>query len=120
MLFLLFALFYTSGCKKPDAIQNVVNPFVPSVVVTPPANTFAGPLAADDYTPIASYANRAQWNLANVHDPTVEKSGDYYYMYGTDASYGNVLEGHGHFPYRRSKDLVKWEFMGTAFATVPA
>lgn len=114
------ALLYTSGCKKPDVVSNVVVPVVPPIVVTPPANTFAGPLEADDYTPIASYANRGQWNLANVHDPTVEKSGDYYYMYGTDASYGNVLDGYGHFPYRRSKDLVKWDFMGTAFAAVPA
>ncbi|MDI1305267.1 MAG: arabinan endo-1,5-alpha-L-arabinosidase, partial [bacterium] len=64
--------------------------------------------------------SNSQWNLANVHDPTVAKCGDYYYMYQTDASYGNATEGHGHFFYRRSKDLVNWEFMGSSMTTAPA
>ena len=115
-----YSLLFITGCKKPDTASNSVQPTVPPIAETPPANAFNGPLNPDDYSSISSYENRALWNLANVHDPTVEKSGDYYYMYGTDASYGNVLDGHGHFPYRRSKDLVKWDFMGTAFATVPA
>ncbi|MDR0543255.1 MAG: arabinan endo-1,5-alpha-L-arabinosidase [Dysgonamonadaceae bacterium] len=80
---------------------------------------FVSPQYADDYSNIAAWSNRNQWNLANVHDPTVEKCGEYYYMYGTDASYGNVHRG-GHFPYRRSKDLVNWEFQGMAMTTVPA
>jgi arabinan endo-1,5-alpha-L-arabinosidase len=41
-------------------------------------------------------------------------------MYQTDASYGNAHDGYGHFPYRRSKDLVNWEFMGMAFTAAPA
>lgn len=101
-------LIIVSGCKKKDTIQ-------PEVV-----NTFQGPTYPDNYTPISSWSDRSEWNLANVHDPTVEKCGEYYYMYGTDASYGNVLEGNGHFPYRRSKDLVNWEFMGTVFTDTPA
>ena len=109
-LFMAVILLLTSGCKKSDVVQ-------------PPApvpNNFPGPSYADNYTSISSWSNRAEWNLANVHDPTVEKSGDYYYMYQTDASYGNVHEGKGHYPYRRSKDLVNWEFMGMAFSNVPA
>lgn len=82
-------------------------------------NTFKGPTYPDDYTDIASWGLRSQWNLANVHDPTVTKAGDYFYMYQTDASYGNVHVGHGHFPVRRSKDLVHWDFMGMAFSEVP-
>jgi arabinan endo-1,5-alpha-L-arabinosidase len=78
------------------------------------------PTYIDNYVSIASWGSRTQWNLANVHDPTVEKCGEYYYMYQTDASYGNAHEGHGHYPYRRSKDLVNWEFLGMAFTTVPA
>ncbi len=78
----------------------------------------------DDYTwsgdNIHEWYNRSRWNLANVHDPSVVYDGQYYYMYGTDASFGNVINGHGHFPYRRSKDLVKWDFMGTAMSSVPA
>ena len=104
-------LLLTVSCKKTDPV---------TVPVVPPANNFPGPAYADNYTSISSWSNRSQWNLANVHDPTVEKSGDYYYMYQTDASYGNVHEGNGHYPYRRSKDLVNWEFMGMAFTSVPA
>ncbi|PRX46850.1 arabinan endo-1,5-alpha-L-arabinosidase [Salegentibacter salegens] len=81
---------------------------------------FPGPTYADNYTGIASWQDRVQWNLANVHDPTVEKDGEYFYMYQTDASYGNAHEGNGHFPARRSKDLVEWEFMGAVFSEAPA
>lgn len=80
---------------------------------------YTAPTYSDDYSTIASWTFNASWNLANVHDPTVVKCGDYYYMYGTDASYGNALDGHGHFPYRRSKDLVTWSFLGTAMPSVP-
>ncbi|WP_299781831.1 arabinan endo-1,5-alpha-L-arabinosidase [uncultured Formosa sp.] len=83
-------------------------------------NTFEGPTYSDNYTPIASWENRSLWNLANVHDPTIVKEGDYYYMYQTDASYGNAQEGHGHFPYRRSKDLVYWEYLGSVFTETPS
>ena len=77
------------------------------------------PLYSDDYSLIAEWSRRALWNLANVHDPTVEKCGDYYYMYSTDASYGNAHLGRGHYPYRRSKDLVNWEFLGMAMPQTP-
>jgi len=101
-------LLFASSCKKKEAEQ-------PVETVTPVVSTFKGPTYSDNYTSIASWSNRSQWNLSNVHDPTVEKCGDYYYMYGTDASYGNAHDGYGHYPYRRSKDLVNWEFMGMAF-----
>ncbi len=85
-----------------------------------PGENYIIPDYADDYSSISSWANRAQWNLANVHDPSVVYDGEYYYMYGTDASYGNVHDGHGHFPYRRSKDLVNWEFRGMAMLSTPS
>ena len=44
----------------------------------------------------------------------------YYYMYQTDASYGNAHEGHGHFHCRRSKDLVNWEYLGATMEEAPA
>ncbi len=81
---------------------------------------FAGPTYPDDYTGIAAWSQRSQWNLANLHDPTVEKDGEYFYMYQTDASYGNAHEGHGHYPVRRSKDLVNWEHQGAVFSEAPA
>ncbi len=83
-------------------------------------SNYSPPVYADDYSSMASWETRNLWNLANVHDPTVEKCGEYYYMYTTDASYGNVHLGHGHFHHRRSKDLVNWEYMGASMPYAPA
>lgn len=81
---------------------------------------FDGPEYLDNYTPIASWSDRNQWNLANVHDPTVVKDDEYYYMYQTNASYGNTHEAGGEYPVRRSPDLVNWEYMGSVFDAAPA
>jgi arabinan endo-1,5-alpha-L-arabinosidase len=103
------------GCNDDD--------LKPKGIITkdPDPNTdFTAPSDADDYSSIASWSSRSQWNLANVHDPSVVYDGEYYYMYSTDASYGNAHDGKGHFLYRRSKDLVNWEFRGMAMAQTPA
>ncbi|GLB48315.1 arabinan endo-1,5-alpha-L-arabinosidase [Neptunitalea lumnitzerae] len=104
------------GCSKDDGTSGGT----PEVPEEPVGNEFDGPTYADDYTPISSWSQRGQWNLANVHDPSVTKQGDYYYMYQTDASYGNAHDGHGHFPYRRSTDLINWDYQGAAMASTPA
>ena len=81
---------------------------------------YEAPAYPDNYLNISGWANRDEWNLANVHDPTVMKADDgYYYMYQTDASYGNAHDGHGHFHARRSKDLVNWEYMGATMKSTP-
>ncbi|MEL7835081.1 arabinan endo-1,5-alpha-L-arabinosidase [Fodinibius sp. Rm-B-1B1-1] len=80
--------------------------------------TFDGPMYSDDYTSRSDWSDRGEWDLENVHDPTVVKDGDFFYMYQTNASYGNVHQGHGNYPYRRSKDLVNWEYRGAAFSEV--
>ena len=55
-----------------------------------------------------------------MHDPSVVLAEDgYYYMYQTDASYGNAHTGHGHFHARRSKDLVNWEYLGGTMPKLP-
>lgn len=89
--------------------------------------TFTSPSYADNYTSLSTWANRSRWNLANIHDPSVMKAEDgYYYMYCTDAGYGNpqmddVKNGrHGHFQCRRSKDLVNWEYMGATMYGLPS
>ena len=118
-LVLFLATVSVSSCSNSDA-PTTPTPAptpVPPVVIAP---GFPGPSYLDNYTSISSWGSNSQWNLANVHDPTVAKCGDYYYMYQTDASYGNATEGHGHFFYRRSKDLVNWEFMGSSMTTAPA
>ena len=109
-----------AGCSEDDNIE-YVNPgskLKTDVVITDGQNL------NDDYTNIADWGNRFKWNLANVHDPSVVLADDgYYYMYQTDASYGNAHVGEGqargHFYCRRSKDLVNWEFMGPTMHGVP-
>jgi len=115
-LVLLLVVASISSCSSSDA--PTPDP-TPNPTPTPTPAAFPGPSYADNYTSIAAWGTNSQWNLANVHDPTVEKCGDYYYMYQTDASYGNATDGHGHFFYRRSKDLVNWEFMGSSMTTAP-
>ena len=84
-------------------------------------SAYKAPNYADDYRNYASWDNRANWNLGNVHDPTVMRADDgYYYMYQTDASFGNVHNGNGHFHGRRSKNLVDWEYLGATMPTVPS
>ncbi|MFO7370933.1 MAG: arabinan endo-1,5-alpha-L-arabinosidase [Bacteroidales bacterium] len=85
-----------------------------------PVTSFTIPTYADDYSPIASWVNRSEWNLANVHDPSVAFYNGYYYMYGTDASYGNEALGHGHFQGKRSTDLVNWQWVGGPFYEAPS
>ena len=109
-----------AGCSEDDNIE-YVNPgskVKTDVVITDGQNL------NDDYTNIADWSNRFKWNLANVHDPSVVLADDgYYYMYQTDASYGNAHVGEGqargHFYCRRSKNLVNWEFMGPTMHGVP-
>lgn len=81
---------------------------------------YVAPAYEDNYVGIAAWDQRSRWNLANVHDPTVMKADDgYYYMYQTDASYGNAHIGNGHFHARRSRDLVNWEYLGATMTENP-
>ncbi|MBA7521804.1 hypothetical protein ES705_13915 [subsurface metagenome] len=61
--------------------------------------------------------NPSTWQHFNTHDPTVYKDGEWFYMYSTDASWGNIHNTGA--LKRRSKDLVNWEFLGNAFDGVP-
>lgn len=86
----------------------------------PSLEEYVAPPYADNYVDIAAWSNRGQWNLANVHDPSVVLAEDgYYYMYQTDASYGNAHLAGGHFHGRRSKDLVNWEYLGGTMKELP-
>ena len=81
---------------------------------------YVAPTYVDNYVDIAGWEQRNKWNLANVHDPTVVLAEDgYYYMYQTDASYGNAHTAGGHFHSRRSKDLVNWEYLGGVMQSLP-
>ena len=87
----------------------------------PTPSSWTAPAYSDDYRSISEWSKRSQWNLANVHDPSVVLADDgYYYMYQTDASYGNAHTAGGHFHARRSKNLVDWEYMGGTMTNAPA
>jgi len=122
IILLSLSSLFAIGCSGGDATEDVNKP-----TPTQPSGSdeqlasYVAPTYNDDYTSIASWDNRSKWNLANVHDPSVMKADDgYYYMYQTDASYGNAHIGHGHFFCRRSKNLVDWEFMGATMSRLPA
>ena len=118
---LLFSTLLLVNCSGHDATDNVQQHEEITDVLAEQLAVYVAPTYNDDYTSIASWDNRSKWNLANVHDPTVVKADDgYYYMYQTDASYGNAHLGHGHFFCRRSKNLVDWEFMGATMSSLPS
>lgn len=137
---LLLACTLAVGCSSSsDDPEIPVNP-TPTPTPTPnptptPGDQTAGELANykcptydDNYTSVAAWTQRSKWNLANMHDPTVVKASDgYYYMYQTDASYGNEHQKdirnsnkHGHFFCRRSKNLVDWKFVGATMVGLPS
>lgn len=94
-----------------------------SVMLTPTSS--ANPWG-DNYLSVSKMEDYRQWGTYNVHDPSCCKLGDYYYMYSTDAIFGeNRKEAKekgismGYIQMRRSKDLVNWEFLGWAFPEIP-
>ena len=135
---LLLACTLAVGCSSSSDDPEVpVNPTptpTPNPTPTPGDQTaeelanYKCPTYDDNYTSVAAWTQRSKWNLANMHDPTVVKASDgYYYMYQTDASYGNAHQKdirnsnkHGHFFCRRSKNLVDWEFVGATMVGLPS
>lgn len=80
----------------------------------------------DDYTSVSSMEQYRDWGTYNVHDPSCRKVGDTYYMYSTDAIYGeDKLAAQqagvplGFIQVRKSNDLVNWDFSGWAFSEIP-
>ena len=72
---------------------------------------FEGPPYFDTYHEYWNVPEK--WTIYNVHDPSVNKDGEWYYMYSTDVSMGGGTPYGGH--KRRSGNLIDWEFLGTAF-----
>lgn len=106
----LIILFVFSSC-------NNKTPFIPISSPNP---------WKDDYSEISKIKDYKQWGTYNVHDPAGKKFGEYYYIYSTDAIFGEnrkeMKESEilvGNIQIRRSKDLVNWEFVGWAFNEIP-
>ncbi len=98
ILFILLAIgiqfVHSQECNKPD---------------------FVGPNQYDTYFEFEQ--TPSNWQNFNVHDPTVNKDGIWYYMYNTDVGMG-YDPGTGALK-RKSKDLINWEFLGQAFNGIP-
>ena len=65
----------------------------------------------------SAVSNKTEWGNLNTHDPGIFKDGDYYYVFSTDASRGNIADPG--VQIRKSKDLINWEYSGTAFEELP-
>ena len=110
---LCLLLFFIS-CKKGGG---TVDGGTPPVVPEPPFDINS---IKDTYADVASYSNRSLWGPYNTHDPSIVKAGDWWYCYSTDAAYGNPVGLNPGLLVRRSKDLINWQFMGTALNGLPA
>jgi arabinan endo-1,5-alpha-L-arabinosidase len=107
-------LLLVSACKKKTGGDD-------GTVVQPPVTptpAFDINAITDTYASVAAYDTRSQWGPYNTHDPSIVKAGDWYYCYSTDAAYGigNLTPG---LLVRKSKDLVNWQFVGTALNGIP-
>ena len=71
----------------------------------------------DDYSAIASQSYSSQWGPYNLHDPTVIRHEDQFFIFSTDVAFGP--NGDCGIMQRRSGDLVQWRFMGWVFDGVP-
>lgn len=68
------------------------------------------PLQSDNYWEVSGTTSK--WGPYNLHDPSIIRTRGYFYVYGTDAAWAQTVKG---IPYRRSRDLVNWEYLGTVF-----
>ncbi len=75
------------------------------------------PNIPDDYSSISDLSNSSLWGPYNLHDPSIIKSGDTYYIFSTDVAYGP--NGKCGIIFRKSSDLVHWQFLGWVFNGVP-
>lgn len=81
---------------------------------------------ADNYLSVADMNSYLKWGTYNVHDPSCLLIGDTYYMFSTDAIFGEdstVIKQNnlpfGYIQMRKSKDLVHWQFAGWVFSQIP-
>lgn len=95
-----------------------ITPTPPVNPGNPTAEPFDINQLKDTYAEIAPYEFRFKWGPYNVHDPSVIKEGEYYHCYGTDVGYGTTVPPG--VQIRKSKDLINWEYVGTAFNGLPA
>jgi arabinan endo-1,5-alpha-L-arabinosidase len=112
ILFVALTLFSSSCKKNVDGGGGG-----PDTTTIPPPPPFDINSIKDTYDELAPFANYLKWGPYNVHDPSVIKSGEYFYSFSTDAGFGiDVRPG---LQIRKSKDLVQWEFVSWVFPSLP-
>lgn len=109
----LVACVWLSSCSK-HASEPVTQqpPVIPPVVSPFDINSIS-----DTYENISSFSDYSKWSVYNVHDPSVIKSGDFYYSYSTDVGFGITVRSG--IQVRKSRDLVEWTFVGWVFNNLP-
>lgn len=77
------------------------------------------PKAPPDYPmyDTASIDNESKWNIMNVHDPSILKTDDGYYLYNTDVRVAGTPRAG--IMVRKSRDLIHWDWVGYALDGVP-
>jgi len=113
-IFALLQLVSTSSCKKGSDDPLPSDTTIIPHVITDSLN----PGYTDDYAQYAALANSGFWGPYNLHDPSIIKYQNYYYIFSTDVAYGP--NGKCGIMMRKSKDLVHWNFSGWVFNGVPA
>lgn len=111
VFFVITTLVFTACSKKNDTRA------ADTPAGTDTTSTFDISSITDTYASVASVASYSQWGPYNVHDPSIIKSGDYYYCFSTDVAYGATIRPG--IQIRKSKDLVQWQFVGWAFNGLP-
>lgn len=100
-----------SGCGS-----NAVDPDKGIQYPSAPFGENANALLTDQYRFYdLSVTDTAYWHAANTHDPVMIKEGDTYYVFSTDAQFGATTQKGLHI--RKSTDMIKWDFAGTALDT---
>ncbi len=120
----LAAVLVLSSCDKEPPIFEPYEPVIPPTCDTCKNVSPGTPVKLEDISdtyPGVAAGDPSAWGPYNVHDPVILKEGDYYYCYNTDVAFGRTVEfgktaGH---QIRRSRDLVEWEYRGTAFTEYP-
>ena len=108
---LLVFILVMMACGKKDSPA-------PPPPPPPPPPVFDINLLNDTYGAIAPFSSHTQWGPYNVHDPSVIKSGQYFYSFSTDVAYGTSVRAG--LQIRKSKDLVEWSFVGWVFNSLPS
>jgi arabinan endo-1,5-alpha-L-arabinosidase len=112
--FILLSVLYLNSCITHGSVSdNETSTGIDSTTTTFDINTIK-----DTYADVSSFADHESWGSYNVHDPSIKKFGDYYYCYSTDVGFGITVRSG--IQVRKSKDLVKWTFVGWVFSELPS